>query len=220
MIVLLRLGALMVFDLLETKKNLLAATVATAVLCGFAPAYGQEIPPKSTMTQSILSGNFKEAYQVAEKEAENGDKEAQFNLALFYYHGIGVPQNFEFALRWANMSALQGYKKAAAARPPIMDKLEPDTILAAMTWVRQRLIKAAEAGDNISLVMLSNSFATDFGFGDAKESYYWASLAVASGLTEAKRRRDALVKELKAADFKEVQDRSAEWFSKFRKSST
>ena len=210
----------MLFGLWEAKSRLVAATVSAAVLFTFPPSYGQEIPPKSSMTQSILSGNFKEAYQLSEKEAENGDREAQFNLSLFYYHGIGVPQNFEYALRWATMSALQGYKKAAAARPPMMEKLEPDTVLAAMTWVRQRLIKAAEGGDNISLVMLSNSFATEFGFGDPKESYYWASLAVASGRTEAKRRRDALVKELKAADFKEVQDRSSEWFSKFRKSPT
>ena len=214
------MGVWMVFRLFEVKKTLFAATVATTVLWNLVPSHGQEIPAKSTMTQSILSGNFKEAYQTAEKDAEIGDKEAQFNIALFYYHGIGVPQNFEYALRWANMAALQGYKKASAARPPIMEKLEPDTILAAMTWVRQRLIKAAEGGDNIALVMLSNSFATEFGFGDPKESYYWASLAVASGRTEAKRRRDALVKDLKAAEFKEVQDRSAEWFSKFRKSST
>lgn len=183
-------------------------------------AHAQEIPPKAAMTQSILSGNFKEAYQAAEKTAESGDREAQFNVALFYYHGIGVPQNFEIALRWANLAALQGFKKAILARPPIMEKLEPDTVLAAMTWVRQRLTKAAEEGDNVALVMLSNSFAPDFGFADNKEAYYWASLAVACGRTEAKRRRDALVKELKSADFKEVQDRSSEWFSKFRKSSS
>lgn len=203
-----------------TTISLFFLSTVTAVSSFPVFASGQEISPKSTMNQSILTGNFKEAYQTAEKEAENGDREAQFNLALFYYHGIGVPQNFEYALRWANLSALQGFKKASSARPPIMEKLQPDTVQAAMTWVRQRLTNAAEDGDNIALVMLSNSFATEFGFGDPKESYYWASLAVASGRTEAKRRRDALVKDLKAADFKEVQDRSVEWFAKFRKSSS
>jgi TPR repeat protein len=210
----------MQIDVLQTKSKLLLVSIVMSVFAFPNFSCGQEISPKSTMNQSILTGNFKEAYQTAEKEAENGDREAQFNLALFYYHGIGVPQNFEYALRWANLSALQGFKKASSARPPIMEKLQPDTVQAAMTWVRQRLTKAAEDGDNIALVMLSNSFATEFGFGDPKESYYWASLAVASGRTEAKRRRDALVKDLKAADFKEVQDRSVEWFAKFRKSSS
>ena len=210
----------MLIDVFQQKIKLLLVSSLISALAFPVSSGGQEIPSKSAMNQSILTGNFKEAYQIAEKDAENGDREAQFNLALFYYHGIGVPQNFEYALRWANLSALQGFKKASAARPPIMDKLQPDTVLAAMTWVRQRLTKAAEEGDNIALVMLSNSFATEFGYGDPKESYYWASLAVATGRTEAKRRRDALVKELKAADFKEVQDRSVEWFSKFRKSAS
>jgi TPR repeat protein len=210
----------MLIECFQPKRKFLFASFLMAALVFPALSSGQESSTKSIMNQSILAGNFKEAFQVSEKEAENGDKEAQFNLALFYYHGVGVPQNFEYALRWANLSALQGFKKAFAARPPIMEKLQPETILAAMTWVRQRLTKAAEEGDNIALVMLSNSFATEFGFGDPKESYYWASLAVATGRTEAKRRRDALVKELKATDFKEVQDRSVEWFSKFRKSAS
>lgn len=208
------------FGSFHAKGRLLLASLAVVSLPWMAPVQAETIPDKSAMTQSILTGDFKTAYQVSEKLANNGDKESQFNLALFYYHGIGVPQNFEYALRWANLSALQGYKKASVARPPIMEKLQPETVLSAMTWVRQRLTKAAEEGDNTALVMLSNSFATEFGFGDPKESYYWASLAVATGRTEAKRRRDALVKELKAEDFKEVQDRSVEWFSKFRKSAS
>jgi TPR repeat protein len=214
------LGVVMrgVSSIIRTK--LLLASVALTAFSWIVPSAADTIPDKSAMTQSILSGDFKSAFQIAEKSAESGDKEAQFNLAIFYYHGIGVPQNFEYALRWANMSGLQGFKKALAARPPIIEKVQPDTVQAVMAWVRQRLIKAAEEGDNVSLVMLSNSFAPEFGFADSKEAYYWASLAVAAGRTEAKRRRDALVKELKAPDFKEVQDRSAEWFAKFRKSST
>lgn len=206
--------------LFQAKKAYLVSALMVFGLGCALPARADDIPDKSSMTQSILSGDFKTAFQLAEKSAESGDREAQFNLAIFYYHGIGVPQNFEFALRWANMSGLQGFKKALAARPPIIEKVQPDTVQAVMTWVRQRLTKAAEEGDNVSLVMLSNSYAPEFGFADPKEAYYWASLAVASGRTEAKRRRDALVKELKAPDFKEVQDRSTEWFAKFRKSPT
>ena len=208
------------FESYHAKGRYLLASIAVASLPWIMSVQAETIPDKSAMTQSILSGDFKTAFQLAEKSAESGDKEAQFNLAIFYYHGIGVPQNFEYALRWATMSGLQGFKKALAARPPIIDKVQPDTVQAVITWVRQRLTKSAEEGDNVALVMLSNSFAPEFGFADQKEAYYWASLAVASGRTEAKRRRDALVKELKAPDFKEVQDRSAEWFAKFRKSST
>ena len=44
--------------------------------------------------------------------AEQGDAEAQFNLARAYYHGQGVPQDYNGAARWYRKAADQGYAKA------------------------------------------------------------------------------------------------------------
>ena len=133
---------------------------------------------------------------------------------------MNVPQNFEFSLRWVTLAALGGYPKAMPARVMMIKSLDADTIKLVMDWIREKLTRTAEGGENKALVMLSVSYAPDFGFEDPKEAYFWASIAVASGRTEAKRRRDALVKSLQPADIKEVQDRSAEWFNKWRKSAS
>jgi uncharacterized protein len=55
-------------------------------------------------------------YATAFKEwkpvAEAGDPEAQFNLGLLYYDGLGIPQSYSDAVLWFKRSADQGYEKA------------------------------------------------------------------------------------------------------------
>ena len=45
-------------------------------------------------------------------KAEQGNIKAQYNLALMYYKGEGVPQNYEEAIKWYNKAAEQGNIKA------------------------------------------------------------------------------------------------------------
>ena len=63
-----------------------------------------------------LAAYDKHDYATAFKEwkpvAEAGDPEAQFNLGLLYYDGLGVPQSYSDAARWFRRSADQGYEKA------------------------------------------------------------------------------------------------------------
>ena len=183
-------------------------------------AHAQSDAPKDTVSGAIVAGDLKKALAAAQAGAEQGEPESQFNLGIFYWHGVNIPQNFEYSLRWVTLSALGGYPKAMPARVMMIKSLDADTIKLVMDWIREKLTRSAEGGENKALVMLSVSYAPDFGFEDPKEAYFWASIAVASGRTEAKRRRDALVKSLQPADIKEVQDRSAEWFNKWRKSAS
>ena len=185
-----------------------------------ASAQAEGEAPKDTVSGAIVAGDLKKALAAAQAGAEQGEPESQFNLGIFYWHGVNVPQNFEFSLRWVTLAALGGYPKAMPARVMMIKSLDADTIKLVMDWIREKLTRTAEGGENKALVMLSVSYAPDFGFEDPKEAYFWASIAVASGRTEAKRRRDALVKSLQPADIKEVQDRSAEWFNKWRKSAS
>lgn len=185
-----------------------------------SPVLAQIEPPKDTVSGSIVAGDLKRALAAAQAGAEQGEPESQFNLGIFYWHGVNVPQNFEYSLRWVTLSALGGYPKAMPARVMMIKSLDADTTKLVMDWIREKLTRMAEGGENKSLVMLSVSYAPDFGYEDPKEAYFWASLAVAAGRTDAKRRRDALVKSLQPADIKEVQDRSAEWFNKWRKSAS
>lgn len=58
--------------------------------------------------QKDYAGALKEWRPLAEK----GNSEAEFNLALLYFDGKGVPQDFEQAAQWFETAANEGYTKA------------------------------------------------------------------------------------------------------------
>lgn len=63
-----------------------------------------------------LNAYQKKDYAGALKEwkplADSGDPAAQFNLALMYLDGTGVPQSYDHAVEWFKRSADHGYTKA------------------------------------------------------------------------------------------------------------
>ena len=74
--------------------------------------YGVEL---SVSTCKILAGstqNDEEAFAWWNKAAEQGDMEAQFELAQCYDNGLGVEINDETAFKWYKLSADQGFPKA------------------------------------------------------------------------------------------------------------
>jgi uncharacterized protein len=57
-------------------------------------------------------GDFTTAAKEWQPLAEDGHPAAQFNLALLYHDGRGVPQDFRTAFRWFERAANQGYSRA------------------------------------------------------------------------------------------------------------
>lgn len=205
--------------------TLLCLAAALAGPQGVLAAGPQTPPPAASPSkpagapdpsEALKARDLPEAARQARLQAEQGSAEGQFNLALFFWHGVAVPQNYQEALRWITLSALADYPRSAAARAEMLKSTDPALAKTVMDWVRARLVKEAEAGDNRALVLLSNSFAPQFGFENPVESYYWALLAVTAGQVDAKRRRDSLVTSLKPADVIKTQDKAAEWYAKYR----
>ncbi len=194
-----------------------AAALALAFVLGFAAGPLRAETEDQDLARLLQSGNLAGAVDVSRKAAEAGEVDGQFNLALFYWHGVAVPQNFQEALRWATLAAVGGHPRAMKARAAMLAAVEPAVHKKVIDWVRARLQKQGEGGDDRALVLMSVSYAAEFGFEDAKEGYFWAALAVAAGEADARRRRDALVKSLPPADAAKIQDRATEWFTKFRK---
>jgi len=192
-----------------------ALAVAFVLAAGVVPLRADT--EDQDLARLLQSGNLAGAVEKSRKSAEAGEVEGQFNLALFFWHGVAVPQNFQEALRWATLAAVGGHPKAMKARAAMLASVEPAVHKKVIEWVRARLQKQGEAGDNRALVLMSVSYAAEFGFEDAKEGYFWAALAVAAGEADARRRRDALVKALPPSDAAKIQDRATEWFAKHRK---
>ena len=57
-------------------------------------------------------GDYATALREWKPLAEQGDALAQFNLALMYYKGQGVPHDYAEAVKWYRLAAEQGYALA------------------------------------------------------------------------------------------------------------
>ena len=58
------------------------------------------------------SGDYTTALKEFAALAEQGDADAQFNLALMYTNGHGVPQDYKQAVKWYTKAAEQGDAEA------------------------------------------------------------------------------------------------------------
>jgi TPR repeat protein len=169
------------------------------------------------VSDAITQGDLPGAARRARELSDANDIEGQYNLALFYWHGVGIPQNFDEAIRWSTLAGVRGHAKAAIARRVMSKTLEPIVVQKAMEWSRLRLVKMAESGDDAALVSMARSYSPDFSFANDVEAYYWAALAFSAGKSEVRRQRDDLVTKIKQADLIKTQQKANNWFAKFRK---
>jgi len=59
--------------------------------------------------KAVNNGNYKKAFELFQKVANDGDVTAQYNLGLMYYNGDGVRQSYIEAVKWYRKAANQGY---------------------------------------------------------------------------------------------------------------
>ena len=83
------------------------------------------------------SGDYKTAFKEFVPLAEQGNVDAQFNLALSYANGQGVPQDYIRAHMWWNLAASSGNKNAVAGRDAISKQMTPDQIAEAQKLARE-----------------------------------------------------------------------------------
>ena len=91
----------------KSIRTLLAAT-GLLLIQGTASA--------SDLLQGVVaynSGEYERAYSLWAPLAKQGDARAQYNLAMLYSNGRGVPQSDTEAARWYKEAASQGDEYAA-----------------------------------------------------------------------------------------------------------
>jgi len=177
----------------------------------------ETVDPIPKIDDLIRANHYSEAVILTRQAAEAENIESEFRLSIFYWHGVGVGQNYLEALHWVTIAALSGHEKAGAARKLMLPKVDPANWPKTLDWARQRLQKTAETGNNLNLVALSKSYSADFGFENTIEEYYWASLSVAVGDNSLLKHRDELSKKVAVPDAAKAQDRMTAWLDKWRK---
>jgi len=79
---------------------------------------------------------MEKGYEVVRADAEKGDADAQYNLALMYRFGKGVPENDTEAVKWYRKAAEQGHAKAQSNLGYMYDHGEgvPENKIKAYLW--------------------------------------------------------------------------------------
>ena len=89
-------------------RRLLATLAMTSVLVT-APALAQDYNDGFI---AAAAGDYETAVAKWQPLAENGDANAQFNLALIYHKGLGVPADEALAVGWYHRAASNGNLQA------------------------------------------------------------------------------------------------------------
>ena len=122
------------------------------------------------------------AAKACRKAAERGDASAQFNLAIMYDHGWGVPHDCSQSAVWYRKAAEQGFAVAQYYLGVAYWEGQgiPQDYAQASAWYR----KAAAQGDAAAQFSLGAAYYDGRGVPqDYEEAYFWLNLA-ASGKSE------------------------------------
>eukprot|EP01130_Rhizamoeba_saxonica_P012448 TRINITY_DN5251_c0_g1_i2.p1 TRINITY_DN5251_c0_g1~~TRINITY_DN5251_c0_g1_i2.p1 ORF type:complete len:188 (+),score=36.66 TRINITY_DN5251_c0_g1_i2:22-585(+) len=110
MILLRRTRKLKIRNYRTTRKSISLALTPKPLFSIKTPKY-QSYRWYSTLEQDILNDE-KESIEYYRTAAEDGDAESQYQLALIYDKGEGVPQDKEVAKQWYLKAADQGHTES------------------------------------------------------------------------------------------------------------
>lgn len=150
-----------------------------------------------------------EELKLTHRAAEQGDASAQFELALRYDSGQGVPQDQAESVKWLRRAAGQGFVEAQYNLGCMYDSGEgvPQDHAEAVDWFR----KAAENGYTSAQKNLGVKYGNGQGVPQSDvEAYAWSSIAAISGDEGAINNRDLAASKLSPENLGLAQKRATE----------
>lgn len=99
---------------LALVRKVLILFTFTLALAGGTATHAQIVITPPNPAEAIKQGDLVKAAHQARRLAETGDPDGQFMLALFFWHGVSLPQSYQDALNWITLSAVSGHPR----RPP------------------------------------------------------------------------------------------------------
>jgi hypothetical protein len=159
------------------RRGKVRVGLACALLClAFSPPCASGSPAEDAR-RALDAGDFFLAVKLFAPLAQQGDAEAQFQLASLYDEGEGVIEDEQEALKWYRLAAAQGHASAqaalgaayAAGRGVAQDHSE------AARWDRLAAVQGhAQAQFNLAWLYHSGEGVPR----DVERAYQWFDLAV------------------------------------------
>lgn len=155
-----------------------------------APAAAQPSGSLPAAIAALRAGKAPDAAAIFLSLARTGDGEAQFNLALLYLEGVGVPQNAREALYWGWRARLSGIPAAPALLARLAEAATPDLREETATRITADLEPRIAAGEGRAMLERSVLLSDLLPEPDLTGAYVWQALSAALGTPGAAGARD------------------------------
>ena len=138
-----------------------------------------------TAVKLVEKKQYIDAVNIFNVLAQQGVPEAQFNLSLLLFNGLGVPKNFKQALVWSWKAHLNNHESAISQVNDILEIVTPELQSAVADELIQELTAVANNGDATAALKLGITFTELMVEPDYASAYVWLSIAQAFGIEEA-----------------------------------
>jgi TPR repeat protein len=167
-----------------------------------------------TSCKPAEEANLSPDLQALLQQANQGDMNAQYLLAMRYRLGQGAHQDDYQALQWMTKAAEQGHPAAQYETGSyyLLPEYPDQNDVKAAYWLH----RAAEQGYAPAQFSLAALYYVGRGVErDLIESYAWMNLAVANGDEDALGARNSIKEQLSAEEFEQAHERALRYQEKY-----
>ena len=202
------------------QKFILSFLLAVAM----APAANSE----NHITEFNVDESFRAAVKLVETKqyidaisiftvlAEQEIPEAQFNLSLLLFNGLGAPKNFKDSLSWAWKAHLNEHEAALGQVNAILDVVTPELQNAVAEQLIEEFEGIARSGDQMATVKLGITYTDLLVEPNNLDAYTWLSIGQAYGIERASSLLTAVTDLLTIEEILVQQDAATKIFSELR----
>jgi TPR repeat protein len=165
-----------------------------------------------TAVKLVEQKQYIDAVNIFNILAQQEVPEAQFNLSLLLFNGLGVTKNFKQALVWSWKAHLNNHESAINQVNDILEIVTPELQSAVADEMIQELTAIAKSGDATATLKLGITFTELMVEPDYASAYVWLSIAQAFGIEEASPIMVSVTEQLAIEEVIVKQDEAAKLF--------
>lgn len=164
----------------------------------------------------VESKQYIDAISIFTVLAEQEIPEAQFNLSLLLFNGLGAPKNYKASLSWAWKAHLNEHEAALGQVNAILDLVTPELQNTVAEQLIEEFTELAKAGDQMATVKLGMTYTDLLVEPNNLDAYTWLSIGQAYGIEKASSLLTEVADLLTIEEILVQQDAAARIFTELR----
>jgi TPR repeat protein len=164
----------------------------------------------------VESKQYIDAISIFTILAEQEIPEAQFNLSLLLFNGLGAPKNYKASLSWAWKAHLNEHEAALGQVNAILDLVTPELQNTVAAQLIEEFTELANAGDQMATIKLGMTYTDLLVEPNNLDAYTWLSIGQAYGIEKASSLLTEVTDLLTIEEILVQQDAAARIFTELR----